>query len=144
MSSTVISYVIHGIKLPRKAYEVCMRGCNHYINEGDKFCSECGKPAFTVSNIDMEEIVEDWQQHRSYGYFEHSNSFKVVYTNAYSEDCVVGIVLAKINSRGYKDEIQEVGEIQENMLEHLYAFLEKYNFKFNNGDIKTYTVLYQA
>lgn len=129
MGYSASSYVIFGKKTSVKALTINtkVRGCNHKIDEGQKFCSECGKPVW----VQKETFIADEELDLKVRFFAPT------YEN---DDGVLGF---RINNPRDND-IEELSSPSPEMVQDILNFYKENGIACREKDLKTYVFTYHS
>lgn len=127
MGYSAYSKVVFGIEISKDMtfVEKKVRSCNHNVDTNLKFCSECGKPMYT---IEREAIVDE-------GYYEDEIGY---FTSSYDSNHIgiLGFVIAQ--TKDQDTSYYAIPEPKEVMIKKLKTFLETHSIEYKLNDLKAY------
>lgn len=133
MGYDAYSYAVFGVKVPRSVVKqpVKVRACKHDIQDGMKFCPECGKPAYKE---EIQDILDSMESNKlSYFYSDYEGK----------GDVVIGFCVGKT---GYDTNTEpvECNPPTPGMAVEILEFFKLHNISYTEQHIKMYVMTYHS
>lgn len=133
MSYQAYSHLIFGFKAPRSTVNQsdAVRGCNHSITQGMKFCPECGASVYIQK---QSRILNSFKYDKlSYFFSDHEGN----------EDIVIGFSLGKTDYNTMSTPVSCKSPTPE-MKDEILQFITEHNLNYSEKHIKMYVMTYHS
>lgn len=138
MGYDAYSHVVYGVTVNKKDLETVenIRGCNHSIDENNKFCPECGSPVWKQRTISLLDDIKE-EAKGKLSYFTESG-------DAYNDPNYNFIIGFQLATTEYNKNRVVVSQPTEQMRKEILDFIKKNKLKLTEDDIKTFVYTYHS